>query len=58
MCKTPQVAQTDWSRARMLSVMESRQLIQLPVVDNLGRVVDSRRSTICWRNANATIQYF
>jgi dTDP-glucose pyrophosphorylase len=39
MCRTPQVAQTDWSRARMLSVMESRQLIQLPVVDSAGRVI-------------------
>ena len=39
MCKTPQVAQVDWSRARMLSVMENRQLLQLPVVDSVGRVI-------------------
>jgi len=32
MCATPQVAQRDWSRERVLAVMESTQLLQLPVV--------------------------
>lgn len=39
MCQSPQIAQHDWSRDRMLSVMEGAQLIQLPVVDPLGCVV-------------------
>lgn len=39
MCATPQVAQRDWSRERVLAVMESTQLLQLPVVDAANRVV-------------------
>lgn len=39
MCVTPQTAQRDWSRERVLAVMESTQLLQLPVVDAEGRVV-------------------
>ena len=39
MCSTPQTAQLDWSRERVLAVMESTQLLQLPVVDSDGRVV-------------------
>jgi len=39
MCATPQTAQRDWSRERVLAVMESTQLLQLPVVDTDGRVV-------------------
>lgn len=39
MCATPKVAQQDWSRERVLAVMESTQLLQLPVVDAEGRVV-------------------
>ena len=39
MCATPQVAQQDWSRERVLAVMEGTQLLQLPVVDMEGRVV-------------------
>ena len=39
MCGNPQTARRDWSRERILAVMESRQLIQLPVVDAEGRVV-------------------
>lgn len=39
MCTTPQVAQRDWSRERVLAVMESTQLLQLPVVDIDNRVV-------------------
>lgn len=39
MCATPQTAERDWSRERVLAVMESTQLLQLPVVDADGRVV-------------------
>jgi dTDP-glucose pyrophosphorylase len=39
MCATPQTAQREWSRERVLSVMERGQLLQLPVVDAEGRVV-------------------
>lgn len=39
MCDTPLTAQRDWSRERILSVMESRQLLQLPVIDSEGKVV-------------------
>lgn len=39
MCATPQIAERDWSRERVLAVMESTQLLQLPVVDADGRVV-------------------
>jgi len=39
MCATPQVAQRDWNRERVLAVMESTQLLQLPVVDAENRVV-------------------
>lgn len=39
MCATPQTAQRDWSRERVLAVMESTELLQLPVVDAEGRVV-------------------
>jgi dTDP-glucose pyrophosphorylase len=39
MCATPQTAQHDWSRERVLAVMESMQLLQLPIVDIDGRVV-------------------
>ena len=39
MCATPQTAQPDWSRERVLAVMERTQLLQLPVVDAGGRVV-------------------
>lgn len=39
MCATPHVAQRDWGRERVLAVMESTQLLQLPVVDDAGRVV-------------------
>jgi dTDP-glucose pyrophosphorylase/predicted transcriptional regulator len=39
MCATPQVAAPDWSRERLLSVMESTRLLQLPVVDAGRRVV-------------------
>lgn len=39
MCDSPQVAQRDWRRERVLAVMESTRLLQLPVVDDEGRVV-------------------
>lgn len=39
MCTTPKVAGRDWNRNRVLSVMESAELLQLPVVDDDGRVV-------------------
>lgn len=39
MCSTPRTAQKDWSRSRVLSVMENAELLQLPVVDSDGCVV-------------------
>ena len=39
MCAKPLTAQRDWSRERVLAVMENTQLLQLPVVDADGRVV-------------------
>lgn len=39
MCATPQTAQRDWSNARVRAVMESTELLQLPVVDADGRIV-------------------
>lgn len=39
MCVTPQVAELQWSREKILSMMESMRLLQLPVVDPSGRVV-------------------
>ncbi|KPF68692.1 alcohol dehydrogenase [beta proteobacterium AAP99] len=39
MCVTPQVADLTWSREKLLAVMESTRLLQLPVVDAGRRVV-------------------
>lgn len=39
MCATPQVAEQHWSREKLLSVMESSRILQLPVVDVNRRVV-------------------
>lgn len=39
MCTAPKTAQREWSRERVLTIMESTQLLQLPVVDAAGRVV-------------------
>lgn len=39
MCTTPQVAHQDWSRERILGVMETTQLLQLPIVDEQGAIV-------------------
>jgi dTDP-glucose pyrophosphorylase len=39
MCATPKVAQPGWSRTQVLALMESSQVLHLPVVDDAGRVV-------------------
>jgi dTDP-glucose pyrophosphorylase/predicted transcriptional regulator len=39
MNKCPQTARPDWSHERVMSVLESAELLQLPVVDDDGRVV-------------------
>jgi dTDP-glucose pyrophosphorylase/predicted transcriptional regulator len=39
MCAKPHVAQRGWSRERILAVMEASELLQLPVVDDEGRIV-------------------
>ncbi|QAA94711.1 nucleotidyltransferase family protein [Pollutimonas thiosulfatoxidans] len=39
MCDKPQVAQEGWSKDRILALMDSTQLLQLPVIDASGRVV-------------------
>lgn len=39
MCSTPKISYPDWSRERVLSVMEHNSLLQLPVVDEDGVVV-------------------
>lgn len=39
MCATPRVAELQWSREKILSVMESTRLLHLPVVDPAGHVV-------------------
>lgn len=39
MCTTPRTAARDWSRERILAAMEKYQLLQLPVVDQEGRVI-------------------
>lgn len=39
MCRTPQVAHREWTREHVLSIMETTQLLQLPVVDQEGIVV-------------------
>src|SRR5690606_1595565 len=39
MCITPRTAARDWSKERILADMEKYQLLQLPVVDQEGRVI-------------------
>lgn len=39
MCREPSTARQDWSRARSLAIMESKALLQLPIVDADGRVM-------------------
>jgi FOG: CBS domain len=36
----PKVASTDWSKIRLLAMMEEGSLLQLPVVDEGGHLVD------------------
>lgn len=40
MCPTPKVAQRNWNRDRVLAVMESNDLLHMPVVDEQGHIVD------------------
>lgn len=39
MCTTPQRAEVDWERERILAVMREHELLQVPVVDATGLVV-------------------
>jgi dTDP-glucose pyrophosphorylase/predicted transcriptional regulator len=39
MCSSPKTAGKDWTRERILSVMEAYQLLQMPVVDEAGIVI-------------------
>lgn len=39
MCTKPRTASPDWSRERILAVMETYQLLQLPIVDSCGQVI-------------------
>lgn len=39
MCASPQVARREWTREHILSIMETTQLLQLPVVDEQNAVV-------------------
>lgn len=39
MCQEPQVAHLDWTREHVLAIMETTQLLQLPVVDENNVVV-------------------
>jgi dTDP-glucose pyrophosphorylase len=39
MCASPQVAEVSWPRVKLLAVMESARLLQLPVVDDSRRVI-------------------
>ncbi|MHC8355016.1 nucleotidyltransferase family protein [Pseudomonas sp. LB3P81] len=39
MCTTPRTATKDWSKERVLSVMERYQLLQLPLLDHDQRVI-------------------
>lgn len=39
MCMTPQVAELHWPREKLLHIMESSRILQLPVVDDGRRVV-------------------
>lgn len=39
MCTKPRTASPDWSRERILAVMETYQLLQLPIVDLCGQVI-------------------
>lgn len=39
MCDTPLAAERDWSRERVLAIMENSAILQMPVIDKQGRVV-------------------
>ena len=39
MCAKPHVADVDWSKDKILSVMEDLELLQIPLLDSEGRVV-------------------
>lgn len=39
MCKTPKTANADWSREKIIALMEKLQLLQLPVVDQNNKVI-------------------
>lgn len=39
MCRTPQTGLPEWDRARLLAVMEEKQIIQLPIVTVTGELV-------------------
>lgn len=39
MCVSPQTGQEGWSKERVLAVMESKELLQLPIVDDEGRII-------------------
>ncbi|MCE8027082.1 CBS domain-containing protein [Halomonas daqingensis] len=39
MCRQPQVAHRDWSKARMLTWMEQHELLQLPIVDDDQKLI-------------------
>lgn len=39
MCSRPRTGKKGWSRQRILSVMENAELLQLPILDDEGRVV-------------------
>ncbi|OCW29301.1 CBS domain-containing protein [Pseudomonas aylmerensis] len=39
MCTTPRTAGPNWSRERIMAVMDTYQLLQLPVIDTEGKVI-------------------
>lgn len=39
MCKTPHAADSNWSKEKILSVMEDLELLQIPIVDSDNRIV-------------------
>ncbi len=39
MCKTPTIGKLSWSRERLLALMESTELLQIPIIDDENRVV-------------------
>jgi dTDP-glucose pyrophosphorylase len=39
MCSSPKVGKPDWSRDRLLGVMEGSELLQIPIVDDQNKIV-------------------